>query len=260
MISLEKTEAYRDAVEVPRNYNIIFGDVLRYLKPGVYPIDLRLATELLGASGLNRSILYFDSLDVGKPMFEVIKSKLNGNSKTKALIFPGEGGKAVYEENALAEIGEAEKFFVPTKRNFSGSSAWSTSVSVFLPDQLVDALQNGSIESILIIDDVIASGGTVRTLRQAIKNQTKNELDFTAIAWFGKNQSVEGFQSIETMQQYVGAPFFNERMTPPFNSLSTWLRDNEKSRAVLDAYTQKYVRYPYGFKKQLERIRQLTVL
>lgn len=250
-------------LDVPRQTPVLLNDVNKLLRPGVRPEDLDVALQILiGTTFATESALCVNSDDLEIPMVDITEDMLaNADPNTTAIVFPGEGAKAVLRESLNGVdfledglLGPFQQFFLPTSRVVDNGRVIGVTVDV--PDDTQEVFAKGQIKQVVVVDDVIATGTTLNTLRDAVQDYSPNPLTFTSCAWFvRKPTDVVGYGVVRGIYKY----WCNEGF-PALNSLSTWLRTDEKGFIVRENYKKKYIRYPYGFDKQIDIIRNLTTI
>lgn len=260
----ENLQSFGQAIEalyeldVPRQTPVLLNDVNKLLRPGVKPGDMDVALQILiGTTFSTEAALYASSSALEVPMVDLATGMLaDANPETTAIVFPGEGAKAVRRESLGGDsaLGSFQQFFLPTNRMVDNGRV--VGVTVEVPENAREELASGQFRHVMVIDDVIATGKTLNTLRAAVQEYSPNPLTFTSCAWFiRKPTDVVGYDSVRGIYQY----WCNEGY-PALNSLSTWLRTDEKGFIVRENYKKKYIRYPYGFDKQIDIIRELTTI
>lgn len=245
-------------LEVPRQTPVLLSDVNKLLKPGVRPEDMDMALQILiGTTFSTKEALYVRSDDLEIPMVDLADSMLaEADAQTTAIVFPGEGGKAVQRESLDGDsaVGSFQQFFLPTSRIVDNGRV--VGVTVQMPENAQEALASGQLKQVLVVDDVIATGKTLNTLRAAVQECSPNPLAFTSCVWFARKPTdVIGYDVVRGVYRYWSNDGY-----PALNSLSTWLRTDEKGFIVREKYKKKYIRYPYGFDKQIDIIRNLTTI
>lgn len=113
----------------------------------------------------------------------------------------------------------------------------------------------------LIVDDVVASGQTATTIAEGFQKLKPGVRCFMASWLFAKPtrkqnkksaSGLDGFEKTFCALALKG----NYVSRPPINSLSCFLRKDQKGQDIKSAYFQKYVFDPEGFQEQLEKIRR----
>ncbi len=171
-----------------------------------------------------------------EPLFRVL------NKRKTILVFPGTGSKFIKTlmQDAICEMGIVE---IPTQRKVNASGVVE---GVELGEKTVfrETVANRKAENIVVIDDVIVTGSTLKTIQQAFPMR--------GLEWFGASlmmlsplqrrektkidSGVEGYKSII-------APIIYQGITgiPAVNSLSTLIGESEKSKMVRAKYIRDYV-------------------
>lgn len=245
-------------LDVPRQTPVLLNDVNKLLKPGVRPEDMDMAIQILiGTTFSTEAALYASSNDLAVPMVDLAAGMLaDADPETTAMVFPGEGAKAVRRESLGGDraVDGFQQFFLPTNRIVDNGRV--VGVTVEVPENAQEELASGQFREILVIDDVIATGKTLNTLREAVQKCSPNPLAFTSCVWFARKPTdVAGYDVVRGVYRYWSNDGY-----PALNSLSTCLRTDEKGFIVREKYKKKYIQYPYGFDKQIDYIRSLTTI
>lgn len=176
--------------------------------------------------------------------------------RTTLVIFPGDGADSV--RRAIQPYPLVVKATtVPTSR-------------LLKPDGSIDTVNIGDltnkpkdIQTILVIDDVIASGSTLDAIREKLLEAFPN-VNFMAMSLAmlsplqnrnKKNKlsqsGIAGYDVVWTAVVYDGL-----NGIPAINSLSTLIGNTPKSYAVRERY-QKYVLDPKGFNEAIRQLREM---
>ena len=246
----------RYELEVPPGIPIVLNDINGLLKPGVNPESVDQAMKILiGTTFKPEEAFYIVAGSLKNETQQLISDLLTTRPLWRtAVIYPGEGARSVLRETPIdsSKLDAIDSFFVPTKRVFENGKMIRVEVSI--PDELAIRIDTRKYTDILVIDDVIASGSTLYTLR--VKLWSYPGMRFQAVSWFCRRPTcVDGYESVQSVYRY-----WTREGWPALNSLSTLLRTDEKGEAVREGYTKKYIRYPYGFRKQIQYIRSLTTI
>lgn len=246
-------------LEIPPGIPTLLNDINALLKPGINPEVVDQAVKILiGTSFKPESALYIVAGSLKTETQQLASSMLDSTQPGRtALIYPGEGAKSVVRETLeeLVEPDNVDTFFVPTKRVFDNGKM--SRVEVALPDELAYGIDIQKYQDFLVVDDVIATGSTLNTLREQLTPAgIQRPMRFCSISWFCRRPTtINGYESVQSVYRY-----WTSEGWPALNSLSTLLRTDEKGEAVRAGYIKKYIRYPYGFKKQIQYIRSLTTI
>lgn len=190
--------------------------------------------------------------------------------KKVAVLFPGRGGVAVQESidrrNIFPNV-DYQEFRVGATRSFPRAIP-----AIILPEVLIESLRQRIYDTILVVDDVIVTGETLKAVQQKIYLETDEvnyekynqslrfswsevEINRLPLSWYAaswltsakpKTQAttLSEYQQVLTCLYYKG-----ERGQTPVNSLSTWVLDEIKGQKVLEAYAKKYATDPQAFVK-----------
>ncbi len=163
--------------------------------------------------------------------------------KKTLLVFPGNGAKIV--EDLLLEEIDLEGFSrvsVDVQRKVSANGNVSR-VEVLDKVPIREKIKEMKPNMIIVIDDVIMSGSTLMSLKEAFPIRGAEWFGASLMALSptqnkknGKPSGVEGYKSIITPIVYQGISGI-----PSLNSISTLIGNTEKSQQVRDTYCQKYV-------------------
>jgi len=242
--------------EVPYSVPVVIGDANGLLREGRTSTDLDNAVRILVATSFKRDALYINPTQIAGETRQIVRSLLkNSSPENTAILLPGNGSRSVTRETdgLNAMLSSFDTFEISTARELKDGKV--VGVIISLPEELTTALQEGRYRSFVIIEDVIATGTTLRLLRAGIMTQSAtSDLSFSCFSWFcRKPTNVSGYNAILSVYEYWTRDGF-----PALNSLSTWLREDEKGLAVREGYKKRYASYPRGFDKQIEQIRQMT--
>lgn len=179
------------------------------------------------------------------------------------LIFPGNGAKSakdllpkpVLESFSSLDIDVCRKVL----RDMSIAG-----VDILTPLGSIRKLLPKKPESCVIIDDVVSSRATTYAIKATI--DAEEDFDWYAASWMtlsplqvrGKKEDkfgsgIVGFRKTITSLVYQG-----ESGTPSNNSLSSFIGTDEKSKAVIAKYKEKYVEDEEVFDQAVDIIRRLS--
>lgn len=244
-------------LEVPAGTPVLLNDINGILKPEVRSRTIDQAVRILiGTTFKPETALYATTQTIATSMLELVAPILAQTSPQEtAIILPGEGAKAVLRESlqGLPELSLFKSYFVPTERIVDNGKP--VDVRVMLTDLDLEFFEK-SFRTFIVVDDVVATGKTLNVLREKLTNKSTKRKLFRAVTWFLRQPTqVNGYQSVESIYRY-----WTREGWPALNSLSTLLRTDEKGESVRAGYIKKYIRYPYGFRKQIDYIRSLTTI
>lgn len=235
---------------------ILIGDVSTMLRPGITPQDFDNQVEAMVASSFNTDARYIAARQLDTALNTTIRNIVtNENPNNLLIIFPGNGSNTVKQENP--SVWNTVRTQYPTmsiKANRIFTENSPTNVVIDLTNNEERQIKEKQYTSVLVIDDVIAKGLTLNKIRETIQPITAPNAAFFAASWFLRSDAnVQGYKKIASIYRYSAIEGY-----PAMNSLSTWLRGDEKSKAVLDAYTKRYIQYEYGFKKAITILKEMT--
>lgn len=243
---------------------ILIGDVTMSLKSWASLEDLAAATEILIGTSFKDGGKYVDGKGLRNPTKSLTQSLLTGNPESAILLFPGKGAKSVIRETLdTSDLLPYDTYFFDTFRPVNSVGKVGEVILQF-PETLEDRLQENTIATIIVIDDVIATGKTLGAIAREVRRLEKhrNETDpssspvgLEAISWFCREPTeIIDYERVQSVFRYRATDGW-----PALNSLSTLLGNNEKSQMVRARFVKRFVSYPYGFFKQLDAIRSLLV-
>jgi hypothetical protein len=243
-------------LEVPAGVPIILNDIYPRLIPGVQVEELDRAVDILIRTVFKPTeVMYAKSNTFSTDTQGIIQKMVSSkNPESTVIIWPGEGAKSVFQ-SVYANIPELNYFmniFAPTSRIVENGK-----VRGVIPEfnNYWSVLTNPDVTEILIVDDVISTGTTINTIMDQIRLNRDQPINFSACTWFLRqptNAGNNGITEIQSVWKYMAVEGY-----PALNSLSTLLRTDQKGQVVRDSYKQKYIKYPYGFDKQIDYIRSL---
>jgi hypothetical protein len=256
--------------------NLVVGEYVTY-QNGVNVIinDLKLneiKKDNLGSLS-KRSLDFLEPEIVFENLLALLPKELLNDQKI-AIIYPANGGLLL---KSILNINEYNKeYVVEAKRDVVNSMR-----IISLPKKLLDNLMNDKINTILVLDDVIVSGSTLKAIQDEVYKQTdivdesmcnqgerfswisgvKKRLD---LKWFAgslmtsarrtkdkreQDENLMGFEKVFTSIYYKGEGGFT-----PVNSISTWVYDENKGDGVLLSYANKYANNPDEFIKYVKSL------
>lgn len=180
-----------------------------------------------------------------------------------AVLFPGEGARVVRELFPQSLLDNVAVISVPTRRNVDARTKMLSGVTVGNVTQTRKQLAEIRVNTIIVVDDVIASGATLMALREAFPGKN---VDWYAGAQLARSPSqnnkgrvtsqsgIEGFRSVIAPVVYQGI-----NGIPAVNSLSTLIGTSEKSEAIRERYMENYVTDPYIFLEMVQQLQQSVV-
>lgn len=185
-------------------------------------------------------------------------------SKKPLVIYPGEAGKIVkeYIELALDEEPNPDLAFLkkgvllPTQRRMVKPGKFKIELDLAnLPPEIKN-------DSVLVIDDVVATGATAKTIAEKVGERMPKRQFFLASWLFLRPSEKENQKSPSGVAGYERsfcalALKGNYVQRPPINSLSCFIRDDEKGQMVKASYFEKYVWDKEGFNQKLEAIKRI---
>lgn len=188
----------------------------------------------------------------------------NSRLERSAFIFPGKGSIPVADllsKTIRQEIfgGVAKVIKAPTQRIVNAATGAVEGVKIGDAAKIKQSLSDRTIEKVMVLDDVIATGTTLNAFR---KLAPSSQPDWTAAAFMtlapsqnrarSKNSpsGVDGYQAILTVNSYQGLSG-----TPALNSLSNLIGDSPKSQMVRSRYMERYVEDAEQFADSINQIK-----
>jgi hypothetical protein len=218
------------AVEVPTDVNILINDV--YLDKG---------TQQQISSFINKRVVWLQADELTPPVQTQIDSLDDGT----IIIFPKNGGLKV-KDNLNANGRTTCSIRVSRKPE---DLAYGRIVSE--TEQLLDWIQTLKPQSLQIVDDVVATGATVREIKRTTEQAVNTTFAWAVTCWLMRYPEKTNLtpSGIYTFDQATAALVYagqSGRHTP-VNSVSTWIQDEEKGETVLKGYARKYTLSPQAF-------------
>ncbi len=180
-----------------------------------------------------------------------------------AVIFPGEGAQVVRKLLPESLLEDMTIISIPTQRKVEVRKKTVAGVIVGNVTQVRKQLSDMKINTIIVLDDAIATGQTLTALREAFPGRnidwyagallTRSPLQNRERA--GSSNGIEGFKSILTPIVYQGT-----NGIPALNSLSTLIGTSDKSEAVRRRYMDDYVTDRNIFLEMVQQLQQSVVL
>ncbi len=185
-----------------------------------------------------------------------------------AVLYPERGGIEVQKSLDLGSVlqkVEYQEFRVGSTRYSPG-----TPPIIVLTQSLVDSLKQRTYNTILVVDDVIVTGETLKAVQNQICFETDEvndteynqslrfswsevELKRLPLNWYAASwlTSAKPKTQKPTLSEYrrvlTGLYYKGEKGLTPVNSISTWVFDETKGQQILEAYAQKYAQDPQVF-------------
>lgn len=259
---------------------------LKALKERIVPAGVNILINDVGASEewenecrqlLSPSIEFVEpealSTDLREVLYQSNRALAGVNT---AVVYPKRGGLAVQKSidlrSALPDV-NLQEFGIEAFRSYRNAPPTITA-----PRELINSLQQGLFKAILVVDDVIVTGETLREVQQEIYRETDKvdesryvpdlrfswadiEIDRLPIKWYAASwltyakHKVQASTLLEYQRVFTGIYYKGEKGQPPLNSISTWVYDERKGQQVLTAYAQKYATNPEGFCRFIAELR-----
>jgi adenine/guanine phosphoribosyltransferase-like PRPP-binding protein len=183
---------------------------------------------------------------------------VSGRSKT-VLIFPGNGAQTVKGLLPKGILDGTTVIDVPTVRKVSAQKTVE-GVTITNATQGRKIIADVKPQTIVVVDDVIASGATLSTLQEAFPGR---KIEWNAAALLslspiqrrkfvnGTKSGIEGYENIVSPIVYQGTSGI-----PAVNSISTLIGSSEKSEAVRTRYVEDFVVDQALFNEALKELRE----
>lgn len=224
-------------LEVPEGTNLIINDTSIS--------DEVVCSAFLSTANLAK--VNFQVLSANNMTDEIVQAFSSTDSNNVAVLYPGEGSKPI------RRAANNDGYTVNTERQFSGARA--TNLSIKIPRELIDAIQQKKIKRVQIRDDVVATGLTIQTIREELLSRcsvvdytdyrqdvrfsypkvSAPKIDWEVVCWLvQKSADTTGFAVTAAIE------YFRKSGRVPLNSLSTLLAETQKGKIVKENYANKY--------------------
>lgn len=176
-------------------------------------------------------------------------------------VFPGEGAMIVNEyvrrqEPAVYDLYDIDNaVYLPCERRMLRKGKFDIEVDYSpLPKNL-------NTRTVVIIDDVIATGQTIQTITEEIRKRY-GEVNIVALSWFFLEPTVKENRESPSGIKGVNLTITNFALRgnylarPPINSLSCFLREDvERYETVKQSFIERYIEDKEKFKRILEEMK-----
>lgn len=196
-----------------------------------------------------------DGINLTKNMVTLIEK--SGVLDTKPLIiYPGNGAQSV--KNFIASI---DKRFIintvnlPTQRTMIRNGEFDLSVDYSPLPQSINT------DTVLIIDDVVASGQTAQTIASEIKSRFTDTRCILATWMFTMPTKPENKKSpsgVMGIDQTLASMVLKGNLTsrPPINSLSCFIRSENKYEEMKANFLKKYITNQQKFRQFISSVEE----
>lgn len=233
---------------------ILVGDVTSLLYNDRTPADLAREVTLLAATTMKDGARYIDASTLAPETTALVERALtDAVPERTVIVFPGEGSLSVLRESLPDQscLAPFRCFPVPARRIVDKGKVLG--VSLEPGRDLTDTLSDGDVDTVVVVDDCIATGSTVNAVRAMVTKQSKKQsLRFRAVTWFCRQPTNATGYDVDAIVRYA-----SQEGCPALQSLSTLLGNDAKSAAVRDRFRRRFSSYDFGFDKQLAEIRNL---
>ena len=180
------------------------------------------------------------------------------NTNKTIMVFPGNGAKIVRDLLPTIILDGIVNIDVSTKRTVNAKTGAVEDVEIGEKNVVRKAISDINAQTIIVLDDVIATGATLSALRDSFPARN--------LEWFAgslmmlspvqkktrikRESGIDGYTSIISPLIYQGVTG-----APALNSLYTFIGNSEKSQIVRTKYIQNYVEDEESFCNALDAIR-----
>ena len=181
------------------------------------------------------------------------------NRRRTAVIFPGNGSQVLKDLLPDELLEDTTLVNATTQRIINPQTRAVESVTILDALQVRQKLLKARPETVLVLDDVIATGFTLTALRKTLDQRNAewfaaSLMSLSPLQRRGKVKNalsgVEGYNVIISPLVYQGISG-----TPSLNSLSTLVSESEKGNIVRSRYLQAYVADTEIFTESVQKIR-----
>jgi|WetSurMetagenome_2_1015567.scaffolds.fasta_scaffold00385_22 hypothetical protein len=187
----------------------------------------------------NITLQIVDGLSLTRDLITLIK-KDNILDLNPLIIYPGNGARSVKSFAASIDARFDNGIYLPTGRTMVRKGEFKLSVDYSSLPQRINT------KNILIIDDVVASGQTARTIAYGIKNRFQNAKCMIA-AWLFltpiDSQNIDSQSGLENINKTFTSLALkgNAVSRPPINSLSCFIKNGGKYDLIKNGFIQNYI-------------------
>lgn len=246
-----------EVLNVPPETNILINDIdlpYQLLDPIVWSI--------------RRKVIVFDKDLLTAKMLNVFPNR-STTQKDVFYLYPLSAGKIVRKtlnKSGVANNPSLNEFEITCIRDNRGGKPL-----IKFPNGLIELLKNANFADIRIVDDVIVSGTTIKSIKDALEyeivihsgkrsceykkfdnnsNGCLANIKWSAFSWmtFNSRRNLEKLWSDFGVLN-TGVLYKSLYEQPPLNSLSTLFGKGERSSAILNSYARKFAKYPQDFIK-----------
>lgn len=233
---------YQQFILLDDDYRIFIDDISL---PNDDSILIHQKIEQL-ASACSGGTYIYSINDLTNQLKKQLNTMLENMQKNSVLlIFPGEGSQSV-KKLLFNDMALYKTIDIPARRKIDTSSGKVEGVDILIQDNFHDYLSENDIKTILLIDDVIATGTTAVNIRERCD---KNIVFIAApLLMFSPIQNkqyeynrqppsgIKGFTKIATPLVYQGLG-----KIPPVNSISTLMGQSDRSKIIRDRFCNRNV-------------------
>ncbi|MFH1833292.1 MAG: phosphoribosyltransferase [Candidatus Levyibacteriota bacterium] len=177
-------------------------------------------------------------------------------SKKPLLVFPGEGARVVgkYLKKMKPKLTANNEVFLPTRRTMVKSGVFNLSVDYSsLPNTL-------DTNTVLIIDDVVATGQTAEEVASTLKMRFPGIRCILAswlFVWPSTNENKKSPSGVNGIDKIITSIILKGNYTarPPINSISCFMRNEQRYRDVKKNFTDKYIGDKNAFQEIMEELK-----
>lgn len=196
-----------------------------------------------------------DGLNLTKDIIALIK-KSGVLSNDPLIIYPGNGSQSVkkYLSSDEKQL-TVNSISLPTQRTMIENGKFDLTVNYFSLPQNIDT------NTVLIIDDVVASGQTAQTIASEIKVRFPDARCILATWLFmvpTKPENKKSSSGIMGIDQTIASIVLKGNLTsrPPINSLSCFTQNDKKYDEIKTYFMQKYINDQNKFTSAINLLKQ----
>lgn len=194
---------------------------------------------------------------------EALSSDLSNQLVTQNLLFPdqvilvpGNGAKGVFEQLQRTNSDVPGNIYtLPTQRTLIKPGKFDIDINFSSLPKVSE------LSSVLIIDDVVASGQTANTIAEELLYRNP-ELEINIGTWIylwpndiANKKTPSGIKNVTATSASIALKG-NYYGRPPINSLSCLLQDDPLSQQKTDTYISKYANDPLLFRQILTKLKE----
>lgn len=202
----------------------------------------------------------YDATSLTQVLAQQTQRFLDGmDPKKTVVIFPGSGAKTVKDIFSSESMDRLQTVTVNAKRKIDPRTNAVTGVEIGNKSQAKEAIADIRPSSIVVVDDTIATGATLRAVQDAFPSRNAQwyalslmTLSPTQNRSNGKCDSgVEGYTSVVSPIVYQGTTG-----KPSLTSLSSIIGTTEKSQLVRQRFCERFIEEKDAFTEAIKALQQ----